>query len=126
MRTVTRLSPVERAEIDGRRVQVLIRDMGLPSAERLFGRALDEIDDRLRAADRSCAAGDLRGAARALRQIVPIAGAVGLTGISRVAVMAAGTAEVGDGPALAATLCRIGRLSDAALRAIGDAWAARL
>jgi hypothetical protein len=126
MRTVTRLLPVERAEIDGRRVQVLIRDMGQPSAERLFGRALDEIEDRLRAADRSSAGGDFRTAAKALRQIVPIAEAVGLTGIARVAIASARTAEAGDGTALAATLCRIGRLADAAVRAIGEAWAARL
>jgi hypothetical protein len=126
MRSVTRLSPVERAEIDGGRVQVLIRDMGQPSAERLLGRALDEIDDRLRASDRASAAGDFRAAAKALRQIVPIAGAVGLSGIARVATMSAGTAEAGDGTALAATQSRISRLTDAAVRAIGEAWAARL
>jgi hypothetical protein len=126
MRTVARLVPIERAEIDARRVAALIRDMGQPSAERLFGRALDEIEDQLRAADRAIAQGNLRGAAKALRQIVPIAGAVGLSGIARVATMSAKTAEAGDGPALAATLSRIDRLSHAAVRAIGDAWAARL
>jgi hypothetical protein len=126
MRTVTRLLPVERAEIDARRVTALIRDMGQPSAERLFGRALDEIEDRLKAADRAAAGGDFGGAAKALRQIVPIAGAVGLTGIVRVANMSAAAAEAGDGHALAATSSRIGRLTDAAVRAIGEAWAARL
>ncbi len=126
MTTVTRLLPVERAEIDGRRVNALIRDMGQPSAERLFGRALDEIEDRLRASDRAASAGDFRRAAKALRQIVPIAGAVGLTGLARVATMSAAAAEAGDGHALAATLARIGRLTDAAVRAIGEAWAARL
>jgi hypothetical protein len=126
MRKVTRLRPVERAEIDARRVNALIRDMGQPSAERLFGRALDEIEDRLRAADGAIAEGNFRGAAKALRQNVPIAGAVGLSGIARVATMSAKTAEAGDGPALAATLCRIERLTHAAVRAIGEAWAARL
>jgi hypothetical protein len=126
MHTVTRLQPAERAEIDARRVNALIRDMGQPSAERLFGRALDEIDERLRAADRAAARGDLRAAAKSLSQIVPIAGAVGLSGIARVAAMSARTAVAGDGPALAATLCRIERLCHAAVRAIGEAWAARL
>jgi hypothetical protein len=126
MGTVTRLLPAERAEIDARRVNALIRDMGQPSAERLFGRALDEIEDRLKAADCAIAAGKLPTAAKALRQIVPIAGAVGLSGIARVATMSAKAAEAGDGPALAATLCRIDRLSHAAVRAIGEAWAARL
>jgi hypothetical protein len=126
MHGLTRLQPVERAEIDARRVNALIRDMGQPSAERLFGRALDEIEERLRAADRAAARGDLRAAARALSQIVPIAGAVGLSGIARVAAMSAKTAVAGDGPALAATLCRIERLCHAAVRAIGEAWAARL
>jgi hypothetical protein len=126
MGTVTRLLPVERAEIDARRVNALIRDMGQPSAERLFGRALDEIEDRLRAAEGAIKNGDFRSVARALRQIVPIAGAVGLSGIGRVASMAAKTAEAGDGQALAATLCRIDRLSHAAVRAIGETWAARL
>lgn len=126
MRTVTRLQPVERAEIDARRLNALIRDMGQSSAERLLGRALDEIDERLRAADRAAGDGDFRAAAKSLRLIVPIAGAVGLSGISRVAAMSARTAEAGDGPALAATLCRIERLARAAVRAIGEAWQARL
>jgi hypothetical protein len=126
MRKVTRLQPVERAEIDARRVNALIRDMGQPSAERLFGRALDEIADRLQAADRAAARGDCRAAAKAVRQIVPIAGAVGLSAIARVAAMSAKTADAGDGPAFAATLCRVERLSHAAVRAIGEAWAARL
>jgi HPt (histidine-containing phosphotransfer) domain-containing protein len=117
--------PVERAEIDTRRVNALIRDMGQPSVERLLGRALDEIEERLRAADAAAARGDLRTAAKAVRQIVPIAGAVGLSGIARVATMSARTAEAGDGPALGATLSRIQRLGDAAVRAIGEAWAAQ-
>jgi HPt (histidine-containing phosphotransfer) domain-containing protein len=120
------LQPVERAEIDARRLNALIRDMGQPSAERLLGRALDEIEDRLRRADRAAAGGDFRAASRAARQIVPIAEAVGLSGISRVATMAARTAEAGDGPALAATLLRIERLGQAAVRAVGEAWHARL
>jgi hypothetical protein len=125
MGTVARLLPTERAEIDGRRVKILIRDMGQPSAERLFGRALDEIEERLKGAEAAAARGDLAGAARSLRQAVPIAGAVGLTGIARVATMSARTAEAGDGAALAATLSRLGRLTQAAVRAIGEAWAAR-
>jgi HPt (histidine-containing phosphotransfer) domain-containing protein len=126
MRTVAWLVPAERGEIDVRRVNALIRDMGQPSAERLFGRALDEIEERLRRADRAAAAGDFRGAARAARQIGPIAQAVGLTGIARVAEMSSRTAEAGDGAALAATLSRVGRLTHASVRAIGEAWAARL
>jgi HPt (histidine-containing phosphotransfer) domain-containing protein len=126
MRTVTRVVPAERTEIDVRRVKALVRDMGQPSAERLLGRALDEIEERVRRADRAAGMGDFRGAAKAVRQIGPIAGAVGLTGIARVAEMSARTAEAGDGTALAATLARIGRLTHASVRAIGEAWAARL
>jgi hypothetical protein len=126
MRTVTWLVPIERAEIDHRRVNALTRDMGQPSAERLFGRALDEIEDRLLAAEKAAAGGDFRAASKSVRQIVPIARAIGLSGIARVATMSAKTAEAGDGPALAATLSRIERLSHAAVRAIGEAWAARL
>jgi hypothetical protein len=126
MGTVTAIAPVERTEIDARLVRTLVRDRGLPSAERLFGRALDEIEDRLRVADVAASGGDFRGAATAARQLVAIAGAVGLTGIARVAAMAARTAEAGDGAALAATLSRTSRLARGAVRAIGEAWAARL
>jgi hypothetical protein len=80
----------------------------------------------LRAADRAARSGDFPAASKAARQIVPIAGAVGLSGIARVAAMSARTAEAGDGAALAATQARIGRLTHAAARAIGEAWAARL
>jgi hypothetical protein len=126
MQRVTRLLPAERADIDARRVRSLVRDMGQPSAERLFGRALDEIEERVRRADEAAAGGDFRRAAKAVRQLVPIADAVGLTGISRVAVMASGAAEGGDGAALAALLARLGRAIHGSVRAIGEAWAARL
>jgi thioredoxin-like negative regulator of GroEL len=126
MQRVTRLVSAERTEIDARRVRTLVRDMGQPSAERLFGRALDEIEDRTRLADSAAAAGDFRRATKALRQLVPIAEAVGLTGISRVAAMAAGAADAGDGAALSAILARLGRLIHGSVRAIGETWAARL
>jgi hypothetical protein len=100
--------------------------MGQPSAERLFGRALDEIEERVRRADDAASAGDFRRAAKAMRQLVPISDAVGLTGISRMAAMAAGAAEGGDGAALAALIARLGRAIQGSVRAIGEAWAARL
>lgn len=123
---VTRLVPVERAEIDARRVRTLVRDMGQPSAERLFGRALDEIEERRRVASRAASEGDFRAAGKAVRQLLPIAEAVGLTGIARVAAMSSRAAEAGDGMALSATLSRLDRLTPGAVRAIGEAWAARL
>ena len=126
MQRITRLLPAERTEIDARRVRALVRDMGQPSAERLFGRALDEIEDRVRQADTTASAGDFRRAAKAMRQLVPIADAVGLTGISRIAAMAAGAAEAGDGAALSAILARLGRAIHGSVRAIGETWAARL
>jgi HPt (histidine-containing phosphotransfer) domain-containing protein len=126
MRKVTRLVPFERTEIDARRVLALVRDMGHPSAERLIGRALDEIDDRLQAVDRAVCRGDLRGAAQRARQLATVADAAGLTGVTHVARMVADAAEAGDGPALGATLSRLSRLADGAVCAIGEAWAARL
>jgi hypothetical protein len=126
MLKVTRLVPVERTEIDTRRVHALLRDMGHHSAERLFGRALDEIDDRLHAAERAARRGDLRGTARITRQLATVADAAGLTSVTRVSRMVAGAAESGDGPAVAATLSRLTRLADGAVPAIGEAWAARI
>jgi hypothetical protein len=126
MDKVKRLLHAERTEIDGRRVHALVREMGHTSAERLFGRALDEIDERMRAADRAAARGDMRATARSARQLVAVANAVGLTSIARVAKMVMDTAEAGDGAALAATLARLSRLMDGAVRAIGEAWAASL
>ena len=123
---MTRLVPAEPTEIDVRRVNALVRDMGQPSAERLFGRALDEIEDRLGIADHAATRGDFQSAAKAARQLVPIAGAVGLTHIARVAAMASQTADAGDGAALAATLSRLARLTRGAVLAIGEAWASRL
>jgi hypothetical protein len=126
MQRITRLVPAERTEIDARRVRALVRDMGQPSAERLFGRALDEIEDRTGLAGTAATAGDFRRAAKVLRQLVPIADAVGLTGISHVAGMAAASADAGDGAAFMALQARLGRLTEGAARAIGEAWAARL
>jgi hypothetical protein len=126
MQRVTRLVVAERTEIDARRVRALVRDMGQPSAERLFGRALDEIEDRTKLAVRAAVQGDFRRAAKVLRQLGPIADAVGLTGISRVAAMAAASADGGDGTAFTALLARLDRLTEGAVRAIGEAWAASL
>jgi hypothetical protein len=126
MQKATRLLPMEHTDVDARRVRALVRDMGQPSAERLLGRALDEIADRLRAADRAFQRGDTRTVVRAARQVTPIAQAVGLPGIARVAGMVAETADAGDGAAVGATLWRLQRLSDGAVRAIGETWAARL
>lgn len=125
MLAVTRLVPMERTELDARRVNALVRDMGQPSAERLFGRALDEIEGRIGTAEHAASRGDFKGAAKAARQLVPIARAVGLTQIAQVAGMASRTAEAGDGAALAATLARLGRLTRGAVLAIGEAWATR-
>jgi HPt (histidine-containing phosphotransfer) domain-containing protein len=126
MRKVTRLVPIERTEINVRRVQALVHDMGPASAERLVGRALDEIDERLNGVDRAARRGDLRGAAQRARQLATVADAAGLTGVTRVARMVARAAEAGDGPAFSATLARLSRLVDGAVCAIGEAWAARL
>lgn len=100
--------------------------MGQPSAERLLGRALDEIEERVRLAEDAAAAGDFRRAVKALRQLMPISDAVGLTGISRVAAMGSGAAQAGDGHALSALIARLGRAIHGSVRAIGEAWAARL
>lgn len=125
MREVTRLVHSERTEIDARHVQALVQEMGHQSAERLFGRALDDIEDRLKAVDRAARRGDLRGAAQRARQIATVADVAGLTGVTRVAWMVVDAAEAGDGPALDATLSRLSRLVDGAVCAIGEAWAAR-
>lgn len=126
MRNVARMRLAERTDVDARRIRALVRDMGQPSAERLLGRAVDEIAERLRMVERAAAAGDMRAVVRAARQLAPIAIAVGLTGVAKVSDSVIATAEAGDSAGLGATLARLARLSDGSVRAIGEAWAARI
>lgn len=124
MESTARLYVSERTEIDPHRINVLVRDMGSPSAERLVGRAMDEIADRLSIARAAYHSGDPAGVARSVRHMVPAARAIGLISIARVATDVLHSCESGDGAALAATLARLERLTDGAICAIGEAWSA--
>ncbi len=115
----------ERAEIDAKRIEALVESMGRFAAERMIGRAIEEIDWRLTDARHALRNGDSEGFATAMRHLMPVANAIGLPAVSRVAGDAAHTTATRDSAALGATFARLERLCDGVVPAIGDAWAAR-
>src|SRR6056297_1498414 len=115
----------ERTEIDASRIKALVESMGRFAAERLIGRAIEEIDWRLMDARGALRNGEVEGFRTAMRHLIPAADAVGLPAISRVAGDAADTTAKGDSAALGATFARLERLCDGVVPALGEAWAAR-
>lgn len=124
MNVPARLKPIERNEINPKRIDTLVRDMGSPSAERLVGRAVEEIADRLAILEAAYHAGDPDGAVRSASHVIPVARAIGLETVARVAADVMATARSGDDAALGATVSRLLRLGDGAIHAIGEAWSA--
>jgi len=112
-------------EIDAERLDCLVEEMGRLAAERMIGRAIEEIDWRLMDARIALRSGDRAGLRNAMRHMVPVANTVGLPDVSRVAGDVAGAAASGDSIALSATFARLERLCDGVVPAIGEAWAAQ-
>lgn len=116
------LRPEEATGLEWHRIEALIDERGLYSAERLIGWSIEEIDRHSAAARAALEAGNARTLARSLRRLAKVAEEIGLPAISRVAGDVLQSASAGDGPAIGATLARLERLCDGAVPAIGKAW----
>ncbi len=116
------LRPHEATGLEWHRIEALIDERGLYSAERLIGWSIEEIDRHAAAARAALEAGHARMLSRSLRRLATVAEKIGLSTIAKVAGDVLHAAGNGDGPATGATLARLERLCDGAVPAIGKAW----
>jgi hypothetical protein len=122
MKELGELRPDETTGLEWHRIEALIDERGLYSAERLIGWSIEEIDRHAAAAREAVAAGNARTLSRSLRRLAKVADDIGLSIIARVAGDVLHAAGNHDGPATGATLARLERLCDGAVPAIGKAW----
>ncbi len=118
---ITRIRPDEHVRLERRRIDALYETVGAAQAEEIICRALEEVAVRVTLLERAYAAADTGALVKGARSLVAIADQVGLEHLAHVAGDVAACAGRGDGPALAATLGRLLRISDRSLTAIWDA-----
>lgn len=118
--------PVEIVFVDPTRLFRLARERGVPRAEFILGVALEEIAERLSAADAAWRAGEVTRLAKIARSLVGLSGELGLQTLSGVSAQVAEVAETGDGVTLAAVVTRLVRVGDHSLSAVGDLGHLRL
>ena len=114
------LVPRDDPQIDPGPIARLFAEKGEAGAEHVIGAAMDELVERVGKAEnlhRACRFGDL---ARMARSIVGVAEEVGFRGVARAASQVCECAMSRDPNALAATIARLGRLTEQSLAAIWD------
>ena len=98
----------------------LFAERGEAAAEPVIGGAMDELSQRFLKAEtfhRACRFGDL---ARLTRSMVGVAEGIGFNGVAHAASQVTDCALNRDATALAATMARLGRLTEQSLAAIWD------
>jgi hypothetical protein len=116
---VARLSYFEAARFDRARLEALILELGEPGAERLIGRALEDLALRLNRIERGARLGDVDAVLAQSQALVRLADDVGMSDLARVAGDVVALSRGGDAAALAATIARLIRLGESALM---SAW----
>lgn len=114
------LQHFERARLDRDRLESLVRELGEPGAERIVGRAMEELAVRLSRLEVAYKAGDLAAVAKAASSMVAVADQVGMASMARVARDVTITAHAGDGAGFAATVARLLRVGEASLMSVWD------
>ncbi len=115
-----RLAIRETIAVDAERLAELVLDMGEQAAEAYLCDAMEDIAVRLAKVDRLRRGDDFDGVAAVAAGLVPVADAVGMSGLARVAGDVAACAGSRDMPALDATMGRLGRVGQHSLSAIWD------
>ncbi|MGR3377701.1 hypothetical protein [Salipiger abyssi] len=114
------LSPSETPGLDPERLAELYTRLGARDGENMVCRAMEELACRLGQADRFYEEGDLAQMRKCTRALGAIAGEIGMTGLSRIAIDVVQCIDDGDAVALAATLARLARIGEGSLYAVWD------
>ena len=120
MTEVTELSFSELVQVNPDRINCLVRELGEFGAERVIGRAMEELAVRLARVKCAVDEKDPARVAKGAQGLVAIADQIGMHTLAEVARDVAGIAQTTDSAALAATAHRLGRIGEKSLMAIWD------
>lgn len=111
----------EQPAIDRDRLRRIYADLGTHSADRVIGRAMEDLAIRLARAERARRDGDMRRLAREARGTASVAEELGMTQVARIARDLASVAGTPDLTAIAAVASRLERMGELCLAAIWEA-----
>lgn len=120
MSTVSHLHHFEPVRLDRGRLDDLVTEHGLQAAERLMGRALEDVAVMLNGIERATRNGDAGRLVATTREIALLADQVGLLTLSRVASDLLKARAQGDAAAFEAILARLIRIGEASLMSAWD------
>ncbi|WP_318338533.1 hypothetical protein [Defluviimonas sp. D31] len=98
----------------------LYAELGEVGAERVLGRAMEELNARLTEMQRFVDEGRTAQLTRSARLLIKVAEQIGMPSFARVADDVVRATEAGDNAAQAATLARLIRIGDRSLNAVCD------
>jgi NAD(P)H-nitrite reductase large subunit len=117
---VTRLYHCEDVRLDRDRLRILAADLGEIGAERVIGRAIEEIAVRLTRIENAYAEGDVRRVAKGARSLIAIADQTGLSTVRDIAADVTALCSDDSGAALGACVSRLIRVGEMSLVTIWD------
>ncbi len=120
MDNVVQFHPVEMIFVDAGHLVDLARDRGVPRAEFIAFTALEEIAERLTAAEAAWRAGEFQRLAKIARSVVGMSGQLGMQSVAEVSGRVAEVAGDRNDAALAALVARLMRVGEGSLNAFGD------
>lgn len=120
MSKVTKLYLVEDVEFDRARQVALVETLGEAEADRVIGRAIEEIAARLTRIERAFGHGELARVEKGARGLATIAEQTGLPTVRRIATIVAELTGTNDTPALAANISHLIRVGEVSLITIWD------
>ena len=120
MHNVVPFRPVEMIFVDAGHLVDLARDRGVPRAEFIAHTALEEIAERLAAAEAAWMSGEFARLAKIARSLVGMSEQLGMKTLGHVAGELACVAAGRDHAALAALIARLVRVGEGSLSAFGD------
>lgn len=117
---VMHLRPREMVAVDQERLSALYAQLGVPGAENVVCRAMEDLALRLSHCDTLYRKSDWTELRKTVRCLIAIADQVGMQMLSQIAADVTGCIDREDRVALAATLSRLLRVGERSLAAIWD------
>jgi hypothetical protein len=111
----------EQPAIDRDRLRRIYTDLGAHAADRVIGRAMEDLAIRLARTDRARRDGDLRRLAREAKATAAVAEELGMAQVARIARDLASVAATPDLIAVSAVSARLDRMGELCLAAIWEA-----
>jgi hypothetical protein len=120
MGEVIRLYHAEAVRFEDAQLRQLTSDLGRARADRVIGRAMDEVAVRLARIEAAYTVGALDRVGKGARGLMAIAGQTGLASVRDAARDVAELSTSRDGTALAACVARLLRVGEASLVTVSD------